>query len=318
MKKLNKWLVGTVLLVMSLTAQAISPAVQENELFWKIDKKGQPTSYIYTYYDYAKQDEVLPTEVLQAYQNTEQLVLPLRYSDESDEKFQDEMYEMMRLISNGDLEKILGKKRLNKARRSIKQYGDPNWVKDYDNRVESFGNETQTVMFTSGLFNTLKPAEFDVWDKKLPSQLEKIAKEDRKTVFYLSTLNGTLREFLKFDDRFWQLQVDNVLTLVPNGFSQYFHDSYDAYHSNNLQGLMDLERNFETGRLNQSDKAVIDNNNAQYLKTINQRYVNRLNLIFSQNSTLVLVPVENMIRDDNLLERLEDEGYQVTPMHQKQ
>lgn len=306
--------VFSVALLCATVVQAKSPAIEKNTVFWQISKADQPTSYLYAYYDFAKKDEQVPYAVWDVYDKTSRTIIAIDYPDENSEKFRREMQQMARLSQGGDLEKVLGKKRLDDARKAIRRYGDANWLATYDVQIEPFGNETQTVMFASALFYAMKPMSLENWDMRATKQIEDKSKADGKEILYLGGINANLRQFLKFSDRYWQLQVDNILDSGPKKFGAYIEKSYAAYQNNDIKTMRELEKKHELGRLSQADQDLIESDGAVYLKTMHDRYINRLVLMLPQKSSLIVVPVENVSRDDNLLSRLEEKGYTITPL----
>ncbi|MEM7225176.1 MAG: TraB/GumN family protein [Pseudomonadota bacterium] len=291
-------LIGALGLVLSLLLPATLHAGGDRShgegRLWRVDKPGAAPSHVFgTMHTSDPQVVDLPTEVRQAFEGSERLVLELVLTSEAGM----ELAQAMVMTDGRTLPDVIGDERFAKVLEGARRYGLP---------------ATQMQIFRPWAvmtFFSLPPAELkrEIAGKlPLDQMLQTEAKAAGTPVHGLESATEQISVFTELPEADQIALLDVALILNPS-IDRLFEEMKQAYLAGDLNRLHEMSQEQSAG----TDPRLAELFEDRLIGHRNQIMVERMQEYLTAGGAFVAVGALHLSGDDGILSLLEDQGYTV-------
>lgn len=269
-----------------------STAASSNSSVWKVSKGNDHVFIGGTIHILPEDEFPLPDEFMDAYKNTDKIILEAQLPDSTDMAAQQAMLAQMSYSEGKTLQGVL----------------TPTTYKMLAKYFEAMGmNLEQFINFKPGfvvsIMALIELQQSDISGEGVDAYFEELATQESKEIDYLETADfqfkmlGSLGE--GYEDDFIKANIE-----LNSDFTDFFQNTLDAWRSGDAKGLETL-----------INTAAIESDAKSYDALFTQRNINwipKIEALFNnKNKEFVLVGAGHLFGKDGLLTLLKSKGYKI-------
>lgn len=285
LKRISTLLTFTVFYSLSTFAVA-------NSSVWKISKGNDHVFIGGTIHILPEEEFPLPNEFLNAYKNTNQIILEAQLPDPSDAAAQQAMLAQMSYSNGKNLQTVL----------------TPDTLKQLDTYFSSIGsNVNQFIQFKPGfvvsIMALIELQKAEISGEGVDAYFESLAIKEQKKITYLETAEMQFAMLSSlgegYEDEFIKGNLD-----LNSSFTEFFQQTLDAWRSGNAAQLENL-----------INVAALESDEKSYdalFTSRNKSWVPQIEALFNNtHKEFILVGAGHLFGKSGLLELLKNKGYTV-------
>lgn len=289
--KINK-LKNITALFAFITLYCLSTVTVANSSVWKISKNNDHIFIGGTIHILPEEEFPLPNEFLNAYKNTDQIILEAQLPDPNDAAAQQAMLAQMSYSNGKSLQTIL----------------TPDTFKLLDKYFSTISSDiNQFVLFKPGfvisIMALIELQKAGISGEGVDAYFEDLAVKEQKKITYLETaeMQFTMLSNLGkgYEDEFIKSNLE-----LNSSFTEFFQQTLDAWRTGNAARLESLINIAAIESDEKSYDALFTNRNKNWIPQIEALFNNT-------NKEFVLVGTGHLFGKDGLLELLKNKGYKV-------
>lgn len=289
--KINK-LKNITALFAFITLYCLSTVTFANSSVWKVSKNNDHIFIGGTIHILPEEEFPLPNEFLNAYKNTDQIILEAQLPDPNDAAAQQAMLAQMSYSNGKSLQTIL----------------TPDTFKLLDKYFSTISSDiNQFVLFKPGfvisIMALIELQKAGISGEGVDAYFEDLAVKEQKKITYLETaeMQFTMLSNLGkgYEDEFIKSNLE-----LNSSFTEFFQQTLDAWRTGNAARLESLINIAAIESDEKSYDALFTNRNKNWIPQIEALFNNT-------NKEFVLVGTGHLFGKDGLLELLKNKGYKV-------
>lgn len=291
-KKLKNTLKKLSALFAFITLYSLSTVTFANSSVWKISKNNDHVFIGGTIHILPEEEFPLPDEFLNAYKNTDQIILEAQLPDPSDAAAQQAMLAQMSYSDGKSLQTVL----------------TPDTFKLLDKYFSTIGSDiNQFVLFKPGfvisIMALIELQKAEISGEGVDAYFEDLATKEKKKITYLETAEMQFSMLSNLGEGYEDEFIKSNLEL-NSSFTEFFQETLDAWRTGNASRLESLINIAAIESDEKSYDALFTNRNKNWVPKIEALFNNT-------NKEFVLVGTGHLFGKDGLLELLKNKGYKV-------
>lgn len=271
---------------------ALSTAASSNSSVWKVSKNNDHVFIGGTIHVLPEEEFPLPDEFMNAYKNTDQVILEAQLPDPTDMQAQQAMLAQMSYGSGKNLKSVLS----------------PNTFESLENYFNVMGMDISPFVgfkpgFVVSLMAIIELQKAEISGEGVDAYFESLATQDAKKIDYLESAEFQFKMLSGlgegYEDEFILSNIE-----LNSSFTEFFQHTLDAWREGDAKSLEAL---INTASLESDEKSY----DALFTQR-NKNWVPKIEALFNnKHKEFVLVGAGHLFGKDGLIQLLKSKGYTV-------